>query len=478
MPDLPTRRGLQYRLTLVATVLFFAGSLVVVWQLLVLHRELSQREGENMVWALAQAQHQATVLERDLARLRLRQTDAEDIHLQSDLLFSRLSLLTDGPQRRILRHYGQLDALLPAIAEFEQVDLLQLLIGTETPVAQQELRTLIAALAAAGNQVMVREREEKSRRLDQLEHWIKAAFAAIGMVALCGGWLMWQLVAALQRQRTNARTIAAQRDALQQTIHDLHRAQSATETYRNFVSLVSHQFRTPLAVIDSTAQRLMRQARRNGGDQAEQVLERMGETRHTVEGLTRLLDSVLTSVKLEGGGIQLQARPLNLVELVHHVIDSNKPMLDGRQIGIECQGVAADYACTGDAQLLIHLLHNLLANACKYTPAGSPLDVCLERAGDQLHCSVRDHGPGVDAEELPLLFERFYRSARSNTSEGSGLGLYLARAIARLHGGNLSAFLPQGGGLAFTLDLPGIVKSSDAPPPDADQSCATVGSER
>lgn len=474
MPDLSMRRGLQYRLTLAATVLFFAGSLVVVWQLLVLHRELSQREGENMVWALAQAQHQATVLERDLARLRLQQTDAEDIHLQADLLHSRLSLLTDGPQRRILRHYGQLDALLPAMAAFEQVDLLQLLIGTDNPVAQQELRTLIAVLTTAGNQVMLREREEKSRRLDQLEHWIKAAFAAIGMVALCGSWLMWQVVAALQRQRTNARTIAAQRDALQQTIHDLHRAQSATETYRNFVSLVSHQFRTPLAVIDSTAQRLMRQARRSGGEQAEQVLERMGQTRHTVEGLTRLLDSVLTSVKLEGGGIQLQARPLNLAALVHYVVDSNKPMLDGREINIECSEPSADFVCAGDEQLLIHLLHNLLANACKYTPAGSPLDLLLARDGDQLHCSVRDYGAGVAAEELPLLFERFYRSARSGASEGSGLGLYLARAIARLHGGNLNASLSEGGGLVFTLDLPASVKNSDASSPDTDQACAAM----
>lgn len=478
MPDLPIRRGLQYRLTLAATVLFFAGSLVVVWQLLVLHRELSQREGENMVWALAQAQHQATLLERDLARLRLQQSDAEDIHLQADLLHSRLSLLTDGPQRRILRHYGQLDALLPAMAAFEQVDLLQLLIGTDNPVAQQELRMLIAALAAAGNQVMVREREEKSRRLDQLEQWIKAAFAAIGMVALCGGWLMWQLVAALQRQRTNARTIAAQRDALQQTIHDLHRAQSATETYRNFVSLVSHQFRTPLAVIDSTAQRLMRQARRSGGEQSEQVLERMGETRHTVEGLTRLLDSVLTSVKLDGGGIQLQARPVNLAELASHVVEGNKPMLGERQVSIECQDPPADYVCAGDAQLLIHLLHNLLANACKYTPVGSPLDLRLERAGDRLHCSVRDHGSGVAAEELPLLFERFYRSARSHGSEGTGLGLYLARAIARLHGGDLNAFLPPDGGLAFTLSLPVLNKNRDGVSQDNERACSTAESER
>ncbi|MFG5775746.1 sensor histidine kinase [Comamonas sp. J-3] len=453
-PRSPLRHGLQYRLTLAATLLFVAATLVVVWQLLVLQRELSQRDGENMVWALSQAQHEATVLELGLTRFEMREIDAEALELQSDLLFSRLSLLRDGPQRRSLERYQQMAALEPAIAAFEKVDTLQLLAGVDNAAARQPLHALIAALAKAGNQVMVRERVENSQQLDRLARLIRAAFVAAGMVVLCGGWLLWQLLAALRRQRVFASTIEAQRDTLQQTVDELERAQNATETYRNFVSLVSHQFRTPLAVIDSAAQRLIRTARQQGAAPTEQLIERMGETRHTIEGLTRLLDSVLTSVKLEAGGIQLQAQPLNLAELVERVVANGAPWLGGRELQLSREGELGDYQTAGDPELLTHVLLNLLGNACKYTAAGSPLSIRLSRQPTQLLCTVRDWGPGVSASDLPHLFERFFRSSNAAQLPGSGLGLYLARSIAQLHGGDLQASLPEGGGLAITLSLP------------------------
>ena len=447
------RPGLSYRLTLAATLVFVAATLVVVWQLLVLQRELSQRDGENMVWALSQAQHEATVLELELTRLEIREIDAEALELQSDLLVSRLALLQDGPQRRSLERYQQMQALQAAIAAYEKVDTLQLLAGVDNAAARQPLHALIEALAKAGNQVMVRERVEKSQQLERMARLIRAAFVAAGMVVLCGGWLLWQLLAALRRQRVLASTIAAQRDTLQHTVDELERAQNATEAYRNFVSLVSHQFRTPLAVIDSAAQRLIRTARQKGAAPTEQLIERLGETRHTIEGLTRLLDSVLTSVKLEAGGIQLQAQPLNLAELAERVAANGAPWLSGRELRLSRQGDVSDYQTAGDPELLSHVLLNLLGNACKYTAAGSPLAIELTRQQQLLVCTVRDWGPGVSAADLPHLFDRFFRAAGAAPLPGSGLGLYLARSIAQLHGGDLQASLPEGGGLAVSLHL-------------------------
>lgn len=444
--------SLRYRLTMAATALFVLGTLVVAWQLLLLQRELSQRDGENMVWALAQTRHQALSLERDLARLRLQQVDAEQLALQSDLLDSRLALLADGPQRRTLQHYEVLAPVDQAVARYTQIDPLQWQSAVIPEDAQEVLKELIAALSRAGNQVMVLEREERSAHLARLARWIQAAFAAIAMVVLCGSWLLWQLVAGLRRQRASAVTIGAQRDALQKTVDDLHRAQDASETYRNFVSLVSHQFRTPLAVIDSAAQRLARRARQPGADLAAPVLERMGQVRSTVDGMTRLLDSVLTSIKLDGSGIELQCQPLDLAAILRQVLADNQSLLAGRPLHWAQDDSPA--ACAGDAQLLSHLLHNLLANACKYTPQGSALEISLRADAQHLYCRLRDVGPGVSAQELPLLFERFYRGAGSRGQEGSGLGLYLARAIARLHGGELSADCPKEGGLALTLRLP------------------------
>ncbi|MEG1203419.1 MAG: HAMP domain-containing sensor histidine kinase, partial [Comamonas sp.] len=247
--------------------------------------------------------------------------------------------------------------------------------------------------------------------------------------------------------------------------------------------LVSHQFRTPLAVIDSTAQRLMRSARKPGGASTEQLIERMGQTRSTIEGLTRLLDSVLTSVKLENGGIQLQTKPVNVAHLVDYVIDSCRRLTDGRQVAIYLQARAEDFVTAGDAELLIHVLHNLITNACKYTPAGSSLQLTLSRDAERLTCTVRDWGAGVAADELPHLFERFYRGQPNrHATQGTGLGLYLARSIAQLHSGDLLASQPEGGGLAFHLHLPAtsscfeavVAVQSSAPnmPVSAGASCA------
>ena len=481
MPDKPLtpRAGRWgYATSLVATLLFVVGSLFVIGQLFVMHRTLSQRDGENMVWALTQAQVHATQLERDLARMRSGSISAEALELQADILHSRLAMLKDGPQLRTLQHYGQAPEVQAAIDAFAQMDGVQLLLAASDAQARKALTDLTTTLGHAGNQVMVRERNEKSLQLEQLATWIKAALVAISMVVLCGGVLLWQLGQAARRRRAHMRTIAEQRDTLQQTVHDLHQAQNATETYRNFVSLVSHQFRTPLAVIDSSAQRLMRNARKPGGADSELLVERMGHTRKTIEGLTRLLDSVLTSVKLENGGIQLQAQPLNLVALANYAIDSCKSLLGKRQVQISVQGDAEDYDTAGDTELLAHVLHNLIANACKYTPADSPVTLVLSRDDTRLCCTVRDQGAGVAADELPRLFERFYRASPSNhASQGSGLGLYLARSVAQLHQGDLNASLPDGGGLAFHLQLPAakpVAQRSAAMPPSSANMAPTI----
>lgn len=437
-------------------ILFFGFSLAAITQLLVIHNELDQRDGENTLWALAQAQNHGSKLQRDDELFRAGQISRDALSLQEDILFSRLTLLQDGPQMRLLIHFGQDQPVIAAIAAFEQADTGSLAALPRRSAAHQALAQMINVLAVAGNEVMVLEREARSRQLEQLGGLIQAAFVAILVVVLTGGLLIWQLMRSLARQRGHVRTIAEQRDALQHTVHDLELARTATETYRNFVSLVSHQFRTPLAVIDSTAQRLMRSVRNDGEADAEQLVEKMGLTRTTVGSLTKLLDSVLNSVRIDSGGLHLQSQPMNLAELVGRVLAANAPLLVDRPLLMETAGALDVYACMGDAGLLEHTLQNLLSNACKYTEPGTAIAVDLVRdeASGQLSCTVRDWGAGVSVRELPMLFDRFYRATRVQPTEGSGLGLYLARYIARLHGGELDAYLPEDGGLAVRLRIP------------------------
>ena len=439
-------------------LLFFLFSVAVAWQLAVLYRQLDVREGKNTLWSLTQAQNHGALLERDDELYRQGLISRDALTKQEDVLFSRLGMLLDGPQLRMLEHFDESAPVTVAIERFRAANPGSIADQPRNSSVHQALKKLIQTLAASGNQVMVLEREERSEQLARFGGLVRAAFAAFTVVLITGGVLVWQLLASLSHQRRQLRTIAEQRDALQVTVQQLHLAQQATETYRNFVSLVSHQFRTPLAVIDSTAQRLMRSARNDanqGFADSELVVEKMSLTRNTVEHMNHLIDSVLTSVRLESGHLTLQTQQVNLAELAGQVVAANSHLLHDRPLLMETDGNSSDYVCAGDPSLLEHVLQNLLSNACKYTEPGTAISVRLSKSEDgQFVCTVRDWGDGLPASELASLFERFYRSDRSRPAQGTGLGLYLARSIARLHGGDMDASLPDGGGLAVHLRLP------------------------
>lgn len=448
----------RHALPLGIITLFFVFSVAVAWQLVMLNGQLRNHEGENTLWALTQAQTHGSKLQLMDEQFRQGMIGREALVLQEDVFFSRLSLLDDGPQQRLLAHFGQDGAVMSAVDRFRAADTGSIGDLPRNSPVHDNLAELIGVLAAAANAVMVTEREERSQQFDRFARLIHVAFMAFSVVILTGGLLVWQLLQSQSYQRRQLRVIAEQRDALQQTVHELHEAQQATETYRNFVSLVSHQFRTPLAVIDSTAQRLMRNARdeaNSGFADSQQVVEKMNLTRSTIEHLNKLIDSVLTSVRLDSGAIQMQSQRVNLSVLIGQVVGANAHLLQDRPLLLETSGEADAYSCLGDAVLLEHVLQNMLSNACKYTHPGTAIAVTLSRSGyGTIVCTVRDWGEGVAEAELPYIFERFYRSGQSRAIEGTGLGLYLARSIVRLHGGNMDASLPEGGGLAVSLRIP------------------------
>lgn len=461
LPD-AVSAGMRRRWTLLLGIiaLFFAFSVAVAWQLAVIYGQISHREGKNVLWTLTQAQNQGEKLARMDEQFRQGLVTRDKLVEQEDVFFSRLALLDDGPQRRLLMHFGIHEMVMSAVELFRKANPVSLTELPRSSDAHEYLVALIDVLAKAGNDAMVREREERSQQFEDFVGLIRIAFVAFAAVLVTGGVLVWQLLASLSHQRRQLRINAEQRAALQQTVDDLNEAQRAAETYRNFVSLVSHQFRGPLAVLDSTAQRLMRSVRddtSSGFAESQLVIDKMSLARSTIENMNKLIDAVLASVRLEKGAIQLQMQQMNLCELVGQVVVSQTPMLHDRPLLLETDGDVSHYACMGDPDLLEHVLQNLISNVCKYTHPGTPISVTLTRAGyGTLVCTVRDWGDGVTESELPYLFERFYRSSTSLPAEGTGLGLYLARSIARLHGGNLVGSLPEGGGLAVHLRIPAL----------------------
>lgn len=227
----------------------------------------------------------------------------------------------------------------------------------------------------------------------------------------------------------------------------LERERSATAIYRNFAAMVSHQFRTPLAIVDSSLQRLMRRSNRLEPDE---VLERGGQARSAVRNLVQLVDSTLDIARLDAGQIEQNSVAWDLDRLIADTLD--------RQAG-EVPGRAFRYA-NGCPRLVLcdpvyteHIIVNLLSNAAKYAPPGTAVDVELVSADGYAGCRIINEGH-IDPDDREHLFKRFFRGKNASDRNGVGIGLYMARSLAHLQYGKLSFEILPDGRLAFTLVLP------------------------
>lgn len=214
---------------------------------------------------------------------------------------------------------------------------------------------------------------------------------------------------------------------------------------RDFVALVSHEFRAPLAVIGAAADNLSL----SGGENAEEVRRRATRIRQTVKRMSMLIDNVLAGERLDAGRAALQAEPLDLGEMLRTV-----------QAGLDsdvAQRVTFAYAneaqVLGDRSLLEVVVLNLIQNAAKYSAASAPVAVRLSVDQDMAQLSVTDQGEGIAPEDHERIFLKYYRAA-GQRANGSGLGLYVSRAIARQHGGDLVLAASDAGGSVFRLSLP------------------------
>jgi two-component system OmpR family sensor kinase len=220
---------------------------------------------------------------------------------------------------------------------------------------------------------------------------------------------------------------------------------------RNFVSMASHEFRTPLTIIDGHARRLIKMKDRMASDE---VSERAGKVRAAVLRLTHLIDNLLNSSRLIDGGAGLYFHPteIDVAALLHEVCQLHREMAPGPQL-VERFG-SATLPMMGDQKLLFQVFSNLLSNAVKYSPGGGTIDVSADIAADQVVVSIADHGIGIPAGDLDRLFERYHRGSNVSGIVGTGVGLYLVKMVVDLHGGRIEVVSDEGKGSRFTVSLP------------------------
>jgi signal transduction histidine kinase len=165
-------------------------------------------------------------------------------------------------------------------------------------------------------------------------------------------------------------------------------------------------------------------------------------------GMSALIDSLVAVGALDSGDLRLDLRPTDLGELAMRVVDDLAATLEGRGVEVTADGPAPVLV---DATRIQQVLTNLITNAAKFSPPGAPVSVRVVPVGIDVELHVIDRGPGVPPDRLADVFRKFSRLDR--TKKGTGLGLYLARGIARAHGGELSCRRAPTGGADFVLTL-------------------------
>lgn len=238
-------------------------------------------------------------------------------------------------------------------------------------------------------------------------------------------------------------------DELASTFNEmLDRIEQLVAGMKEMSDSIAHDLKTPITRIRGIAEiTLTTEAR-----QAE--YEAM--TSSIIEECDRLLDMIstmLTISRFEAGVGHLEKEPVDLAWIVRGACEIFHPLAEDKKLSIDCRAPES-LSYTGDAGMLQRLISNLLDNAIKYTPTGGQVSIFLEnRAGAPVVLRVSDTGSGIDEKETEHIFERFYRGDASRSTEGAGLGLSLARAIARAHGGDITVESEAGKGSIFTVTL-------------------------
>jgi signal transduction histidine kinase len=228
----------------------------------------------------------------------------------------------------------------------------------------------------------------------------------------------------------------------------LAQEQKLAEMQRNFVAMASHEFRTPLTVIDGHAQRLVNRQDKVDGTE---VAERAGKVRQAVTRMTGVIDSLIDSIRLIDAPDARFSR-FDLDKLLVEVCQFHREMAPRAQIVDKI--AAAPLTMTGDPKLLFQLFSNILSNAAKYSPDGGTIELVADRRDGRLAVSIADQGVGIPAEDRDRLFERYFRGSNVTGTVGTGIGLHLVRIILDLHGGEIAVESREGEGARFTVFLP------------------------
>lgn len=249
----------------------------------------------------------------------------------------------------------------------------------------------------------------------------------------------------------SARTVEGAHERLGLVVlRDVSELRRLETVRREFVANVSHELRTPLTSIRALVETL------EAGMVEEEEMARdfLGRIVGEVNRLNALVEDLLDFARLEAGRSPLQLETVDLGEVVRAGADRLRTQIEQAELSLIVNVEDALPQVEIDTRRMEQVLLNLIHNAFKFTPAGGEIVISVWRKKGKIAVEVRDTGIGIDPEELDRLFERFYKSDKARHSEGTGLGLGIAKNIVQLHGGEITVSSAPGEGSAFTFTLP------------------------
>ncbi|MEK6579004.1 MAG: ATP-binding protein, partial [Bdellovibrionota bacterium] len=223
------------------------------------------------------------------------------------------------------------------------------------------------------------------------------------------------------------------------------------ELKRNFLSLVTHDLKTPVARIQGLAEVLLR---KSSDRLVEKDLQTLNHIINSTDELNRFISSILELSKLESNRLTLNLESKDINQLIERAVDGFKAQARSKKVSIET-ALEPLFPIRMDASLISKVLNNLIDNAIKYSPDGSTVKVESHEKSDFIVISVRDQGIGISEEDLSRLFTRFFRAKNDTTEQihGTGLGLYLTKYFVEAHGGRVEVESEQGLGSIFRIYL-------------------------
>ncbi|MEX0682140.1 MAG: ATP-binding protein [Dehalococcoidia bacterium] len=227
------------------------------------------------------------------------------------------------------------------------------------------------------------------------------------------------------------------------------RLDEAFRRQRQFTADASHELRTPLTAIKGTSEVALQRDR-----DPEEYREALTVVNAQVDRMIRLVASLLTLARADARSIPITRDPLDVARLVTDAADQIRPAAGAKGVTVKV-APGESMRMTADQDLLLQLLLNLLDNAVKYTPSGGSVEASWRGAGSQAEIAIKDTGPGIAAEHIPHIFDRFYRAdkARARADGGAGLGLSISRWIAEAHRGTITVTSDPTGS-TFTVRIP------------------------